>query len=109
MSRFSEVAAPLIALTKKRTWTWGDAEQGAFQKFKDALTTAPVLTCPNLTLPFTLQTDASAQGLGAVITQKFHEEKSVIVYASRTVNSAERNYSATEIECLAVVKDITSS
>ncbi|KMQ84832.1 reverse ribonuclease integrase, partial [Lasius niger] len=104
VANFSTIAAPLTRLTKKNArWTWGTDEEGAFQELKRTLISAPVLACPDFTRRFVLQTDASNSGLGAVLTQNFEDGERVIAYASRTLNGAERNYSATELECLAVV------
>ncbi|KMQ90703.1 reverse ribonuclease integrase [Lasius niger] len=83
--------------------TWGLEEDTSFRTLKKTLTSAPVLACPDFTRRFVLQTDASISGLGAVLTQHFEAGKRVIAYASRTLNEAERNYSATELECLAIV------
>jgi len=77
-------------------------EEEAFRALKERLISAPVLACPDFTRRFYLQTDASSTGLGAVLTQRY-EGDCVIAYASRTLNAAERNYSETELECLAVV------
>lgn len=104
IDNFASVAEPLHNLTKKgHRWNWGGAEQQAFDALKQALTSAPVLAYPDFTAPFTLQTDASSFGLGAVLTQIQGGQERVIAYASRTLNSAERNYTVTEKECLAVV------
>ncbi|KMQ88444.1 reverse ribonuclease integrase, partial [Lasius niger] len=104
IANFSTLAAPLTRLTKKNArWAWGPDEDATFRTLKDALISAPVLACPDFSRRFFLQTDASTSGLGAVLTQYFEEGERVIAYASRTLNGAERNYSATELECLAVV------
>ncbi|KAL6433556.1 hypothetical protein ACFW04_006562 [Cataglyphis niger] len=104
IENFSTIAAPLTRLTKKNAcWTWEEDESAAFQQLKDALTTTPVLACPDFNRRFFLQTDASTSGLGAVLTQYHEDGERVIAYASRTLSGAEKNYSATELECLAVI------
>jgi len=101
---FSATAAPLTQLTRKNAhWRWGEQEEQAFQALKRSLASSPILACPDFNRRFTLQTDASTTGLGAVLTQHFEDGERVIAYASRTLNGAEKNYSATELECLAVV------
>lgn len=101
---FSEKAAPLHALKQKNsTWSWTDQCQQAFDLIKQASMQAPVLTSPDFTQPFRVQTDASETGLGAVLTQECAGKEHVIAYASRLLRGAERSYSVSEKECLAVV------
>ena len=61
------------------------------------------MNTPNFQHPFILELDACAYGLGAVLAQEYDGKKFVIAYASRTLSSTERNYSATEREALAIV------
>lgn len=100
ISGFAEIAQPLHALTEKDTpFQWSPNCEEAFQKLLHCLSSTPVLGYPDFQQQFVVETDASNIGLGAVLRQ----ENAVIEYASRTLNKAERNYSATEKECLGVV------
>ncbi|XP_026829827.1 uncharacterized protein LOC105274440 [Ooceraea biroi] len=48
VANFATLASPLTALTRKNArWTWDEAEKRAFDTLKTALTTAPVLACPD--------------------------------------------------------------
>lgn len=101
---FAKIAAPLNRLLRKdQKFLWTDAYEEAFKALKDALTSAPILAFPNFNKTFHLYTDASNEGLGATLDQ-FQDGKDVaIAYAGRDLNDAERNYSTTEREALAVI------
>ncbi|KAH8244767.1 hypothetical protein KR026_005718, partial [Drosophila bipectinata] len=101
---FAGIAKPLNDLLRKGTkWEWTTKHQEAFETLKSRLAEDPVLACPDFERKFVLQTDASDYGVGAVLTQVTEEGERVIAYASRTLIGAEKNYSATEKECLAIV------
>ena len=102
---FATLAAPLHDLTKKgMNFCWTTACQRAFDELKSRLTTAPILAYPNFDLDFVLETDASYHGLGAVLAQKLADQKlHPVAFGSRALSLAEKNYSVTELETLAVV------
>lgn len=101
---FSEKIAPLSKLTQKSVpFVWTDKCEKAFQLIKNCLTSAPILTCPDFDQPFILQTDASAYGIGAILTQQLDDGEKVICFLSRSLTKLERNYTTTERECLAVI------
>ena len=98
---FAELSAPLTQLTSsKATFTWEAKHQLAFDTLKQSLMSPPVLDYPRKHDHFTLTTDASDVGLGAVLSTS---RNTVIEYASRALTSAERNYTTTEKECLAII------
>lgn len=101
---FSKIAEPLNALLRKHNlFKWDEKCDTAFKKLKEKLVKAPILSYPNFSEEMILFTDASTIGIGGILAQKINGQEKVIAYASRTLNSAERNYTITELECLAIV------
>ncbi|CAN6679972.1 unnamed protein product [Malus baccata var. baccata] len=101
---FSKIAQPLCRLLQKDvSFEFNEACEKAFKHLKDLLTTAPIITPPDWSIPFELMCDASDYALGAVLGQRKNKQPHVIYYASRTLNDAQLNYSTTEKELLAVV------
>ena len=66
------------------------------------LTSAPIMQAPDWSLPFEIMCDASDYAIRAVLGQRKDKKPYVIYYASRTLNSAQMNYT-TEKELLVVV------
>lgn len=87
-------------------WTWLPAQQDAFARLKHALTEAPALSQPDFGQPFVIQIDASDFAITAVLTQEVEDGENPIVFVSRVVTAAEKNYIVTEKECLAVPRAI---
>lgn len=88
---------------------WTDQHQQALEQLIDCLLNPPVLGFPDFTEPFIVHTDASHQGLGAVLYQKQDGKLRVIAYGSRTLTAAEKNYHyhAGKLEFLALKWAIT--
>ena len=105
---FASKARPLTRLTAKDVkFQWCSECQNAFDLLKNSLTTAPVLGYPDPALEYILDTDASLDGVGSVLSQIQAGHERVISYYSRALSSSERNYCVTRRELLAVVKAVT--
>ena len=72
--------------------SWQQTHQEALDTLLDLLGSAGVMTYPNYDLPYVLHTDASAEGLGAVLYQKQNGMLKVIAYGSRSLSPAEKRY-----------------
>ena len=105
---FSNIARPLNKLLHKDfQWTWGFDQEAAFGKLKECLQRSPILIRPDHNREFILQTDWSRFAVGAILAQRLTDRREhVVAYWSRTLTSAEVNYSASEGETLAVVAAI---
>ena len=103
----STITAPLNAIRLKDSITeqWTPECARAFQLLKDLIPQCPPLAHPDFALPFCVATDASAVGIGAVLYQHDPETNAprYISFQARSLSAAERNYSATKRELLAVV------
>ena len=114
---FSKVAKPLNQLLQNLEGTprqkkkfkvyWGPEQQEAFETLQKLCTESPILAYADFKAPFVLHTDASGDGLGAVLYQVQDGQKRVIAYASRSLSKSERNYPVHKLEFLALKWAIT--
>ncbi|KAK9048798.1 hypothetical protein SSX86_032234 [Deinandra increscens subsp. villosa] len=101
---FSKITRPMCELLQKDVeFKFTEACKQAFDTLKDSLVSAPIIQPPDWNLPFEIMCDASNQAVGAVLGQRKDRVPHVIYYASRTLDHAQRNYSTTEKELLAIV------
>ena len=85
-------ARPLSWLASKNiSWNWGKEEQEAFELLKAKLVSAPILGYPEADGEYILDTDASAHGIGGVLSQTQKGQERVIAYYSKTLTTPERN------------------
>ena len=64
---YAAIAFPLANLLKKDAFVWDDTAQESFDELKKKMTEALVLSMPNFTLPFELETDASNHAIGTIL------------------------------------------
>lgn len=107
VQNFASIAAPLFRLTNKDVpFQWSVEAEEAFVSLKKALTEAPVISFPRFgdgAGKFTLDCDASDQGIGAVLLQEQDGVERVIAYGSHKLSKSQKNYSTTKKELLACV------
>ena len=105
----SSILQPLNQLLQKdREFLWSPRCQEAFNKAKESLSSSHVLVHYNPSLPVILESDASQYGIGAVILHRFpNGDERPIAYASRSLNSSEKNYSQIEKEGLVIIFGVT--
>ena len=125
--KFAQIAEPLTRLTKKvneegtdyrqialhkkrrpsdegRVFEWREEQENAFNTLKKAITSSPILVHFDSNLPIQVHTDGSLKGIGGALYHVIDDELHPFCFQSWLLNSAEKNYSIPEIECLAVVK-----
>ena len=93
------IAKPLTQLLKKKMFQWSESAQQAFDNLKLAMSTTPVLALPDFTKPFTVETDACDDGIGAVLLQNSQP----IAFLSKALGQTHKVLSIYEKEFLALI------
>ncbi|CAD6236937.1 GSCOCG00012487001-RA-CDS [Cotesia congregata] len=104
IDNYAKISKPLTSLLQKdATFEWGEKQAEAFETLKNKLIQTPILQFPDFSREFIITTDACDYGIGACLSQGEINKDKPVSYASRLLNSAERNYSTIEKEMLAII------
>lgn len=93
------IARPLTNLLHKGQFAWSEEAEKVFGDLKQAMMTTPTLVLPEFSLPFVIQTDASRDGVGAVLSQNGKP----IAFMSCTLGVSKRSWSTYVREMLVIV------
>ena len=100
---------PIYDLTRKRRpFIWGKEQQNSFEEIKCRLIKPPVLHMPNTTGRFHLYSDTSKFATGSALYQIQNGKPKLIMYASKRLPGATRNYSITKLELCGIAINIAS-
>ncbi|KAI0495130.1 hypothetical protein KFK09_025277 [Dendrobium nobile] len=97
---FSVIMAPVTDILKQKHFSWEKEQQASFEEIKSAVSSAPVLALPDFDRPFSVETDASSVGIGAVLTQ----EGRPIEFFSEKLCPSRQRWSVYEQELYAVIR-----
>lgn len=100
---YASLAGPLTDLLRKDSFVSMNATQAAFDSLKDNLGTTPVLALPDFSLEFQVETDASRQGIGAILPQKVH----LVAYFSQKLSPRMQNAATYNREMFAITQAIS--
>ncbi|XP_052203128.1 uncharacterized protein LOC127808594 [Diospyros lotus] len=99
VQNYGIISKPLTNLLKKGGFNRGQEAEEAFENLKGAMSRVPVLGLPDFDKPFTLETDASGTGVGAVLAQ----EGRPLAFLSQVLSPKHLGLSIYEKELLAVL------
>ncbi|SJL18615.1 uncharacterized protein ARMOST_22212 [Armillaria ostoyae] len=100
---YSKIICPLTQLTSNAEWTWGTAQNQAFQQLKKQMAEDVILTILNREGKFHVEADASNGAIGAVLSQQQDGRWHPIAFMSKALTATERNYEIYDKELLAIM------
>ena len=103
---FSHHARPLFNLTGKEAWRWDNAQQEAFEKLKEMVTSAPILTFADDSRPFRVEANSSDFVMGTMLSQQSPENQKwhPVAFYSKSLSAVEQNYEIHDKEMLAIMR-----
>ena len=102
------IEAPILKLVLVTRFTWLNDAEIAFNEIKSIVCRNTVLAHPSRNAKLVVDTDASDEGLGAVVSQIDPDgDERPLAFASRTLSESEKKWTVMEIECLAIVWAVT--
>ena len=107
-AKLTSVLSPSTSKVAPSVVEWTEEKLEAFKAIKVSLVNVCILTVPNLQDEFSLHTDASGAGIGATLNVNRGGESRPAAYYSRQLQGAQKRYSATELEGLAIFKSINN-
>lgn len=96
---YGVIRKPLTYILKKDILIWNEEAREALKQLKETLTTTPVLTLPDFSLIFVVETDACNMGIGDVLMQKGHP----IAFLNKGLSKRHQSLFVYEKELLALV------
>lgn len=102
----TKLLTPITRLTRKNTpFDFNNDCKNAFNKVLRLLSEPPILTIYNKDKTCHVFVDASRKGIGAVLKQPDEQKKLLpVCYFSKSLTEYQKNYTVTELECLALVE-----
>jgi len=102
---YAQITVPMENLLKNdATFCWDEDFHKSLDVLKEKMVTVPILAFPNLKKEFHVHVDVSCIALGAMLTQLGEGDiDHLIAFVSRKLSKAEKNYSTTKHEGLAMV------
>ena len=103
---FAKVAKPLHEMTRKDVkWNWEERQQKIFEELKEMFTIELVLVLPDLDKEMRVEIDALDFAIKGVLSMKCEDKKwRLVVYISKSLNKAKRNYEIHNKEMLAIIR-----